>query len=106
MRIPIPGAVAAICWVAAALPAAAQSDDPPNRYRTAAPYTDPAFPATPVPPPDKSYLIPAGEVLVINAAIWSFNYAAGKQFAKISWRSIEQNFRKGWIVDTDDFFAN
>ena len=104
MRIQIWRAVAVI--VAAALPALAQQDDQANRYRTPTPSADPAFRATPVPPPDKSYLIPAGEVLVINGTIWSWNYATGKQFAKISWHSIQQNFSKGWIVDTDDFFAN
>jgi len=107
MRIAVSRAVAAIASLAAALPAPAQHDgDPPTRYRTTAPYADAAFPAMPVPPPDKSYLIPAGEVLSINAAIWSWNYAAGKEFAKISWHSIQQNFNKGWIVDTDDYFAN
>jgi hypothetical protein len=105
MRIRISCAIAALSWVAA-LPALAEQEDSPNRYRAPAPYSDPAFPAKPVPPPDKSYLIPLAEVLFIDGAIWSWNYAAGKEFARISWNSIEQNFDKGWIIDTDDFFAN
>src|SRR3954468_18415161 len=102
MRLAIWRAVVAV--VSVAVPGLAEDDE--NRYRSPAPYTAPGFAATPVPPPNKSYLLPAAEVLTINAAIWSFNYASGKQFAQISWHSIEQNFRKGWIVDTDDFFAN
>ncbi|MFL5374802.1 MAG: DUF3943 domain-containing protein [Myxococcales bacterium] len=106
MRIRILRVSAAIFAAAAAFPAAAQQERLESRYRTPPPYADPAFPATPVPPPDKSYLIPFGEVLFLNTAIWSWNYAAGKEFAKISWHSIQQNFDKGWIVDTDDFWAN
>ena len=98
MRMPISRAVAAVSLAVAAPPAPAQQESEANRYRTPAPYTDPAFPAAPVPPPDSSYLIPLGEVLFVDTAIWSFNYAAGKQFAKISWGSIQQNFEKGWIA--------
>jgi hypothetical protein len=106
MRIRILRIAVAILSALPAFPAAAQQEPLESRYRTPPPYADPAFPATPVPAPDKSYLIPLGEVLFLNAAIWSWNYAAGKEFAKISWQSVKQNFEKGWIVDTDDFWAN
>jgi hypothetical protein len=76
------------------------------RYRLSPPFADPAFGAEVWPEPQKNYLIPLGEVVTINILIWGWNYIVGKEFAKISWDSIEQNFRKGWIVDTDDFWAN
>ncbi len=78
----------------------------PNRFRLLPPYTDPGFLKGPVPPPDKNYGVALAEVVLIDTSIWAFNYLRGKEFAKISWDSIEQNFDKGWIIDTDDFWAN
>ena len=78
----------------------------PDRFRLLPPYAEPGFVKGPVPPPDKNYWVALGEVVLIDTSIWAFNYIQGKEFAKISWDSIEQNFDKGWIIDTDDFWAN
>src|SRR2546427_447655 len=78
----------------------------PDRFRLLPPYAEPGFVKGPVPPPDKNYWVALGEVVLIDTSIWAFNYIRGKEFAKISWDSIEQNFDKGWIIDTDDFWAN
>jgi hypothetical protein len=75
-------------------------------YRTGAPFESPDFKRGPVLAPKKNYWIPALEVFTLNIGIWGFNYIVGKDFAKISIDSIKDNFRKGWIVDTDDFWAN
>lgn len=75
-------------------------------YRTGASFEWPDFKGGPVPAPKKNYWIPALEVFGINMSIWGYNYVVGKDFAKISLDSISDNFHKGWIVDTDDFWAN
>src|SRR5947209_7042741 len=79
------------------------------RWRIVPPYTDPAFvpgPGTPPPKNWSNYAIAVGEVVFIDAAIWAYDYAVGAPYVKISWDSVKQNFNKGWIVDTDDFWAN
>jgi Domain of unknown function (DUF3943) len=91
---------------AAPQPATELPSDAPLRYRLQPPYADPSFQDIPNAEQRKNYLIPLAEVVTINLLIWGWNYAVGKDFAKISWESIKQNFRKGWIVDTDDFWAN
>ncbi|MGZ3481276.1 MAG: DUF3943 domain-containing protein, partial [Myxococcaceae bacterium] len=86
--------------------APAQAEIPSTRFRLLPPYADPAFPKSPVPPPAKNYWFALGEVVFIDAFIWGIDYASGKPYAKISLDSISQNFSKGWIIDTDDFWAN
>ncbi len=76
------------------------------RFRLLPPYARPDFVGAPVPPPDKSYLIPLGEVLLLDTMLWGADYATGKPYAKISFSTIGQQFTKGWILDTDDFWAN
>jgi len=103
-------AFAAIALLAVTLEAAAEPPvpaDPSIRYKLLPPYADPGFVRGPrMPPPQKAYGIALAEVIGIDAAIWAYDYAAGKPYVKISWESIKQNFDKGWIVDTDDFWAN
>ncbi|HWE23821.1 MAG TPA: DUF3943 domain-containing protein [Myxococcales bacterium] len=77
-----------------------------DRYRLPPPYTDPAFVKGPVPQPDKAYFIALAEVVGIDLAIWGYDYLTGAPFAQISIDSISDNLSKGWIVDTDDFWAN
>src|SRR3981189_3992907 len=82
---------------AAATAAAVQQDTPtapapalnysPQRYRPLPPYADPGFVRGPVPPPNKNYLIPLGEVVATDAGPWAFNYIQGKEFAQITWAS-------------------
>src|SRR4051812_3351514 len=96
-------------------PAPAPDADPKRvqydtvRWRIVPPYTDPAFvpgPGTPPPKNWSNYAMAVGEVVFIDAAIWAYDYAVGAPYVKISIDSIKQNFKKGWIVDTDDFWAN
>lgn len=75
-------------------------------YQTGAPFESPEFERGPVLEPRKNYWIPALEVVGINLGIWSFDYLTGRPFAQISGQTIKDNFNKGWIVDTDDFWAN
>jgi len=77
-----------------------------NRFHLLPPYADPGFVKGPASPPQKAYLLALGEVIGIDAAIWGFDYLSGKPYAKISADSIADNFDKGWIIDTDDFWAN
>ena len=103
-------ALAAVALLAVALDAAAEPPvpaDPSIRYKLLPPYADPGFVRGPkMGEPPKAYGIALAEVIGIDAAIWAYDYAAGKPYVKISWESIKQNFDKGWIVDTDDFWAN
>ncbi|HYV67239.1 MAG TPA: DUF3943 domain-containing protein [Myxococcales bacterium] len=78
----------------------------PNRYRLPSPYSNPAFDTGPGGPRNKAYLLALGEVVAIDLAIWGFDYLKGSPFAQISGQSISDNFHKGWIIDTDDFWAN
>ncbi|HET9598210.1 MAG TPA: DUF3943 domain-containing protein, partial [Anaeromyxobacteraceae bacterium] len=98
MRALLPCPVAAALMLALAPAAARSADELP-------PLALPADWPAPVPAP-RNYLVPALEVVGINLGIWGFNKIVGKEFAQISWQSIQDNFHKGWIVDTDDFWAN
>jgi len=42
----------------------------------------------------------------VNLGIWFFGYWAGKEYSQISFDTIAQNFRKGWIIDTDPYWMN
>ena len=78
----------------------------PNRYRLPSPYSNPAFDTGPAEPRKKAYLLALGEVVGIDLAIWGYDYLTGAPFAQITSQTIKDNFRKGWIIDTDDFWAN
>ncbi|MFL5377455.1 MAG: DUF3943 domain-containing protein [Myxococcales bacterium] len=78
----------------------------PNRYRNPSPYSNPVFDTGPGGTHDKAYLLALGEVVAIDVAIWGYNYAKGAPFAQINGQTINDNFHKGWIIDTDDFWAN
>ena len=78
----------------------------PNRYRLPSPYSNPAFDTGPGEPKRKAYILALTEVVGIDLAIWGFDYLTGAPFAQITTQTIKDNFRKGWIIDTDDFWAN
>src|SRR6267378_2593753 len=115
-QMPALAALAAMALAADAAAEPAPKEPPPNiatapkygvdRFRLLPPWQDPNLVKGPVPPPDKNYGVALAEVVLIDTSIWAFNYLRGKEFAKISWDSIEQNFDKGWIIDTDDYWAN
>jgi hypothetical protein len=61
------------------------------------------------PPPtgsEKNTWLALGEVLGINLGMWFVSYWMGNDYSKISFDTIGQNFRKGWIVDTDAYWTN
>src|SRR4051812_1996659 len=92
---------------AAETAAASLANPVETRFRLLPPTANPAFAGGPVPPPaGKNYGLALAEVIGIDALIWGIDYAMGKPYVKISAASISQNFKKGWIVDTDDFWAN
>ena len=78
----------------------------PNRYRLRSPYSNPAFDTGVAEPKHKAYVLALGEVVGIDLAIWGWDYLTGAPFAQINSQTISDNFRKGWIIDTDDFWAN
>jgi hypothetical protein len=98
-------ACAAISALVTALPAAAQLE-PRTTYSARPPYLDPGYQGTLAPTQEKNYFLALGEIIGVDSLIWAIDYASGKPYAKISADSISQNFNKGWIVDTDDFWAN
>jgi len=78
----------------------------PNRFRLPSPYSDPAFDTGRAEARNKAYILALAEVVGIDLAIWGFDYATGAPFAQITSQTIKDNLRKGWIIDTDDFWAN
>ncbi|MEO5673315.1 MAG: DUF3943 domain-containing protein [Chitinophagales bacterium] len=54
-----------------------------------------------------SILVPILEVPAINGLIWAYDrYIANYDYARISINSVENNFKNGWVWDTDDFPTN
>jgi len=74
-------------------------------YRLRPPFADPDFRPFSF-EPRKNTLLALGEVLAINFGMWFVSYWAGNDFSKIGFDTIGQNFRKGWIIDTDPYWVN
>jgi len=57
--------------------------------------------------PEKNYLLPAVEIIGLNLSLGAVNtYIFDQDFAKISWRTIEDNFKTGFVWDEDHFLMN
>ncbi len=57
--------------------------------------------------PKINLLIPIAESIGLNLALASFNsYIMDSEFAKISFKSIEHNFERGFSTDADGFLTN
>jgi len=55
----------------------------------------------------KNYWLPAIEIVALNLSVGAFNtYITKKDFAKITWRSIGDNFRTGFTWDEDGYLMN
>lgn len=55
----------------------------------------------------KKPLLAIGEVLVINMGVWAFDrYIADQDFAHVTPRSIQRNFKKGFVWDDDIIATN
>ncbi|HET55108.1 MAG TPA: hypothetical protein ENN33_07810, partial [Ignavibacteria bacterium] len=56
---------------------------------------------------EKNYVLPAVEIVGLNLFLGAFNtYVSKEDFAKISWRTIEDNFKTGFVWDEDHFLMN
>lgn len=106
----IPVGVALVASVACAAPsdgAGVEPTPPPNYYRIRSPWLDPEIALAPPRPQETSHALAALEVVGVNAGIWAYDrYIVGQPYAYISPDSWAQNLRKGWIIDTDDFWVN
>lgn len=57
--------------------------------------------------PDKNYLIPAAEIVGLNFLVGAINtYVRDEEFAKISWMTIKDNFKTGFVWDEDNYMMN
>ncbi len=55
----------------------------------------------------KNYLVPVGEIIVLNIGVWSISrYLNPQPWARISMQSIGENFSKMWVWDSDHFETN
>ena len=55
----------------------------------------------------KNYLLPIGEIIVLNIGVWSISrYLNPQPWARISINSIKENFKKMWVWDSDHFETN
>ncbi|WKZ70049.1 MAG: DUF3943 domain-containing protein [Melioribacteraceae bacterium] len=56
---------------------------------------------------EKNYLIPAVEVVGLNLFVGAFNtYVSDQDFAKISFKTIGDNFETGFVWDEDNYLTN
>ncbi len=56
---------------------------------------------------EKNYWLPAAEVIGLNLVIWSYSkYVTQKDFANIGFNSINNNFKTGFVWDTDQYLTN
>jgi hypothetical protein len=74
-------------------------------YRLTPPFAEPGFEPFSFAPRKNTWLA-LGEVVGINFVMWQVSYWAGNSFSKIGFDTIGQNFRKGWIIDTDPYWVN
>jgi hypothetical protein len=74
-------------------------------YRLRPPFADPRFQSFSF-EPRKNTGLALGEVVGITFGMWFVSYWAGNDFSKIGFDTIGQNFRKGWIIDTDSYWVN
>jgi hypothetical protein len=55
----------------------------------------------------KNYWLPAVEIVGLNLGIGAFNaYLMNEDFAKISWKTIGDNFKTGFVWDEDGYLTN
>jgi hypothetical protein len=75
------------------------------RHRLRSPLEDPGSIA-PDQAPRRNTWLPLGEVVATNFLLWQASYWAGADYAKINGKTIAENFRNGWIIDSDPFWTN
>jgi hypothetical protein len=104
---PLPGAVAAgaPAMVLQSRFGATEDHGGAVWYRLRPPFADPDFRPFAFEPRKNTWLA-LGEVVAINFGMWFISYWAGNSFSKIGFDTIKDNFRKGWIIDTDSYWVN
>ena len=64
-------------------------------------------PAGIAPPEKKRFWLAAGEIALTEALPWVYNrYIAKEDFARISWQTVEANYKAGFGFDEDHFSTN
>ena len=64
-------------------------------------------PAIVAPPEKKRFWLAAGEIVLLEALPWVYNrYIADEDFARISWDTVEANYKAGFGFDNDHFSTN
>jgi hypothetical protein len=57
--------------------------------------------------PKKNYLLPIGEIIVLNIGVWSMSrYISPQPWARISINSVKENWKHQWVWDADHFSTN
>jgi hypothetical protein len=87
-------------------PSQAPGRGPVQYFRIGSPLEDPAFlppePASARP----SYGLAAVEVFTLDFGLWMTDRFRAASYSDVGWDTWVASFRKGWIVDTDDFWMN
>jgi hypothetical protein len=66
-----------------------------------------ASPPAIAPPAPKRFWLAAGEIALLEALPWVYNrYVADEDFARISWQTVEANYKAGFGFDSDHFSTN
>ena len=57
--------------------------------------------------PKKNYLLPIGEIIVLNIGVWSISkWIVPQPWAQISLNSVSENWKHQWVWDADHFSTN
>ena len=58
-------------------------------------------------PFEKNYWLPAVEIVGLNFSIWAYSrYLTSEGWSAISWQSIKNNFKNGFVWDLDGYLMN
>ena len=56
---------------------------------------------------EKNYWLPAVEIIGLNFAVWGYHrYLSGENWSNISWNTISDNFKTGFVWDNDGYLTN
>lgn len=56
---------------------------------------------------DKNYWLPASEIIGLNFGVWGYHrYLSGENWANISWETIKNNLKYGFVWDYDGYLTN
>jgi len=82
-------------------------DAPPGAFGPFAAASQPARVEARPAEPERSFVIPAAEVVTFDLLLSNYNRAfSGSHDYDVSWHSIRHNLRGPWVVDNDPFSVN